>query len=127
MLIGSGFSHAGGAASAKRRASKWMRGRSDIVPTAVFTPANVCESEGETSRLAGAKWRSPGAEPISPDETGVAEVPGDQVRNMYRANNNQRVLTRWEAATRLVESPTRSKVEKVFETLWQGNGPRWAP
>ena len=46
---------------------------------------------------------------------------------MYRANNNQRVLTHREAATRLVESPTLSKVGKEFETLWQGNGPRWAP
>ena len=60
----------------------------------------ACVKAGGDKPLAGAKWRCPGTELISPDETGMAEGPGDQGRSMYRANNNQRVLTHWEAATR---------------------------
>ena len=36
MLIGSDSFYAGRPASGTRRALKWIRGRSDIVPTAVF-------------------------------------------------------------------------------------------
>ena len=88
MLIGSGSSYAGGPASGTRRALKWIRGRSDIVPTAVFTPVNVCESEEETSRFAGMKhgWNSDGRSGVSPGKMMRTRMRGPARRNPARRN-----------------------------------------
>ena len=83
ILIGSGSSYAGGPASGTRRALKWIRGRSDIVRTPVFTSVNVYESEEETSRLAGMKhgWNSDGRSGVSPGEMMRTRTRGPARRN----------------------------------------------
>ena len=97
MLIGSGSSYAGGPASGTRRALKWSRSRSDIVPTAVFTPVNVCASEEETSRLAGMKhgWNSDGRSGVSPGKMMRTRTRGQTAQQRQRHQTASRPLSSW--------------------------------